>query len=69
MNILLLLIAKAILAAPWTPENSPWNLNQNRTATDPTYYAVNWPNHTYFPSPANWRMPFYTIMPDRYILL
>lgn len=44
-----------------------WNLNTNEAATRPADYAVSYPNHTYHPSPANWRMPFYSFFLDRFV--
>jgi alpha-1,3-glucan synthase len=37
------------------------NLNQAQTAINPLDYDGNWENHEYFPSPSNWRVPFYTV--------
>ena len=37
------------------------NLNQNVSAINPLDYGGTWENHTYHASPANWRMPFYTV--------
>ena len=67
--VILLLCLDLIKGGPWTPENSKWNINQNKAAKDVKDYAVDWPGHVYFPSPQNWRMPFYTIMPDRYKII
>ncbi|EEB07932.1 alpha-1,3-glucan synthase Mok12 [Schizosaccharomyces japonicus yFS275] len=54
-------------AAVWTPENSPWNLNGNHTATSILDYYGEWKGHEYFPSPSNWRtIPFYTIILDKW---
>lgn len=44
-----------------------YNLNQNQTATDVSDYAGAWENHTYFPSPSNWRIPFYTLFLDKFV--
>jgi alpha-1,3-glucan synthase len=44
-----------------------YNLNQNQTATDVSDYAGVWENHTYFPSPSNWRIPFYTLFLDKFV--
>ncbi|KAM7214975.1 alpha-1,3-glucan synthase [Rhypophila decipiens] len=44
-----------------------YNLNQNRVATDPLDYWGERENHTYFPSPVNWRVPVYTLFLDRFI--
>ncbi|TVY41175.1 Cell wall alpha-1,3-glucan synthase, partial [Lachnellula occidentalis] len=42
------------------------NLNQNETAINPLDFNGSWDNHTYYPSPSNWRMPFYTVFLDKY---
>ncbi|KAJ9317012.1 CAZyme family GH13 [Paecilomyces variotii] len=44
-----------------------YNLNKNQTATDPVYYWGEWENHTFFPSPDNWRFPVYTLFIDRFV--
>ncbi len=44
-----------------------FNLNENRTAVDPVDYWGEWDNHTYNPSPSNWRFPFYTLFLDRFV--
>lgn len=44
-----------------------YNLNENKTATNPADYWGTWPDHTYFPSPENWRFPFYTLFLDRFV--
>ena len=44
-----------------------YNLNQNDTAVNPLDYNGRWENHSYTPSPTNWRFPFYTLFLDRYV--
>jgi len=51
----------------YDPEFVDYNLNQNKTATDPLDYSGSWPDHIYTPSPVNWRFPFYTIFLDRFV--
>jgi alpha-1,3-glucan synthase len=48
-------------------EQVRWNLNQNKTAVQPVDYWGEWKNHTYHPSPINWRFPFYALTLDRYV--
>lgn len=55
-----------VLGLKYDPTQSSWNLNQNDTASDPLDYWGEWANHTYHPSPDNWRVPFYTLALDRY---
>jgi alpha-1,3-glucan synthase len=52
-------------SAPLTLLNQEYNLNQVPDVVDPTAYGANW-NHLYFPSPVNWRFPFYTLFLDRW---
>lgn len=51
----------------WDPEHIGYNLNENEEATHPTDYWGEWKNHTYHPSPSNWRFPFYVLTIDRYV--
>jgi alpha-1,3-glucan synthase len=51
----------------YDPAFEDYNLNQNPTAVHPVDYWGEWENHTYHPSPDNWRFPFYTITLDRYV--
>lgn len=48
-----------------------YNLNRNRTATNPLDYwgsrQDDEPDFKYAESPTNWRMPFYTIFLDRFV--
>jgi alpha-1,3-glucan synthase len=64
LQLFLISIARALI---YTPEEVGFNLNENKTATDPMDYWGEWPNHDYFPSPANWRMPFYSLFLDRFV--
>ncbi|KZF26426.1 glycosyltransferase family 5 protein [Xylona heveae TC161] len=57
-------------ALRYDPEQIHWNLNQNSSATDPMNYWGSWEDqekHDYYPSPENWRFPFYTIFLDRFV--
>lgn len=57
----------AISALRWHPDHVGYNLNENVTATHPRDYWGEWDNHTYHPSPKNWRFPFYMLTIDRYV--
>ena len=64
----MLLTASAPFAAasPWSPQNSPWNVNLN-PGSDPASYYGGWSNHVYFPSPDDWRkVPVYQFITDRF---
>jgi alpha-1,3-glucan synthase len=60
-------IASAIHALQYDPTMVQWNLNQAQHADDPMDYWGEWHNHTYNPSPENWRFPFYTLMLDKWV--
>ncbi|EPY53741.1 alpha-1,3-glucan synthase Mok13 [Schizosaccharomyces cryophilus OY26] len=61
-----LLTGYETLAARFDEREVPWNLNQNREAVDPLEYWGEWENHRFFPSPDDWRVPFYTIILDKW---
>ena len=62
-----LFTSRLVHALAYDPAYVPWNLNQAQNAQNPLEYAGQWPDHTYFPSPDNWRIPFYTLMLDRWV--
>ena len=51
----------------YDPEQVGWNLNENQAAVNPLDYWGEWDNHTFNPSPTNWRFPFYIVTLDRYV--
>lgn len=57
----------AVRALRWSPDHVGYNLNENKTATHPRDYWGEWANHSYHPSPRNWRFPFYVLTIDRYL--
>eukprot|EP00442_Polarella_glacialis_P024641 CAMPEP_0115122638 /NCGR_PEP_ID=MMETSP0227-20121206/46955_1 /TAXON_ID=89957 /ORGANISM="Polarella glacialis, Strain CCMP 1383" /LENGTH=3177 /DNA_ID=CAMNT_0002524635 /DNA_START=126 /DNA_END=9659 /DNA_ORIENTATION=+ len=60
------LLARLAAAAPWTQENGPWNVNFE-TEYKPNQYRGSWENHTYFPSPEDWRsISVYQLLTDRF---
>lgn len=68
-HTLLLLVSACvagIYALQFDASQATWNLNQNESATSPLDYWGEWENHTFTPSPDNWRVPFYTLSLDRY---
>lgn len=73
MRLQLLLRSLAVLLTPissalrYDPEEVGFNLNENKTATEPLSYWGEWENHTFYPSPLNWRVPFYTLFLDRFV--
>ena len=64
--ILLLLVARAC-ALRYDPSQIAYNVNTNQTADSPINYWGEWQNHTFNPSPSNWRLPFYTVLLDRFV--
>ncbi|KAL8992258.1 MAG: hypothetical protein Q9169_007241 [Polycauliona sp. 2 TL-2023] len=66
-SLLPTLLTCLVSALHFDPDQISWNLNQNRTATAPLDYSGKWENHTFQPSPDNWRFPFYTITIDKFI--
>ncbi|KAL8859588.1 MAG: hypothetical protein Q9178_003987 [Gyalolechia marmorata] len=64
---LLALLPYATSALRWSPEHVGYNLNENQEAIAPTDYWGEWKNHTYHPSPSNWRFPFYVATIDRFV--
>jgi alpha-1,3-glucan synthase len=63
----LLVFACTVTALRYDPAHEGWNLNENVDAVDPMDYWGEWDNHTYHPSPKNWRFPFYVLTLDRFI--
>ena len=67
MTLLLLIQIIISNALRYDPDQVGYNLNENKSAVDPKDYWGEWANHTYHPSPANWRFPFYALNIDRYV--
>ncbi|KAL9049938.1 MAG: hypothetical protein Q9162_006938 [Coniocarpon cinnabarinum] len=64
---LLALLPHATTALKWQADEAPWNLNQNPNADHPTAYWGEWQDHSFHPSPQNWRFPFYALTQDRFV--
>ena len=60
-------LAVTAICWPYDESLTDFNLNENKKATNPAEYRGEWPNHTYFPSPENWRFPIYTLFLDRFV--
>ncbi|KAK4145101.1 glycosyltransferase [Dichotomopilus funicola] len=75
LHILLLTLAATtttfVSALRFDASQVDYNLNRNRTATNPLDYwgsrQDDEPDFKYAESPTNWRMPFYTIFLDRFV--
>ncbi|KAL8689434.1 MAG: hypothetical protein Q9218_004894 [Villophora microphyllina] len=65
--VLFAALVTSCLALRYDPAQVAFNLNENTTATDPAQYWGQWHDHTYHPSPSNWRFPFYTLFLDRFV--
>lgn len=65
-GLLLFIYSSGVLALRYDAQEILYNLNTNESATDPLDYWGTWDNHTFNPSPSNWRMPMYTLMLDRF---
>ena len=63
----LILLIVTVGALRYDPLQKAFNVNTNQTANDPIEYWGEWENHTFNPSPSNWRVPFYTILLDRFV--
>lgn len=66
-GFLLSLLASTGLSLRYDPAEADYNLNTNQAAVNPLDYSGEWEGHTFNPSPANWRFPFYTFFLDRFV--
>jgi alpha-1,3-glucan synthase len=60
-------LAVSVFSLRYDPDHVGWNLNLNESAVNPLDYWGEWENHTFHPSPRNWRIPFYVLTVDRYV--
>jgi alpha-1,3-glucan synthase len=67
LGALLLCSARFAQCLRYDPNETDWNLNTNQAATNPLDYSGTWQDHTFYPSPENWRFPFYTLFLDRFV--
>jgi alpha-1,3-glucan synthase len=65
--LFLFCLITSTLSLRYDPAHEGWNLNLNQSATDPLDYWGEWENHTFHPSPKNWRFPYYVLTLDRYV--
>lgn len=63
----LLLVVATVCALRYDASQNAYNVNTNQTAKSPIDYWGEWENHTFNPSPSNWRLPFYTVLLDRFV--
>ncbi|KAK5244673.1 Cell wall alpha-1,3-glucan synthase ags1, partial [Exophiala xenobiotica] len=62
-----LAIVAIVSALRYEEDQILWNLNEKVDATNPVDYFGEWTNHTFHPSPTNWRFPFYSLNLDRFV--
>jgi hypothetical protein len=67
VGFLLAILATQVLSLRYDPREEAYNLNTNEHALHPLDYTGQWENHTFYPSPDNWRFPFYTLFLDRFV--
>jgi alpha-1,3-glucan synthase len=65
--LLLALGGRVTHSLRYDPNYATHNLNQAQHATVPLDYDGMWDNHTFQPSPDNWRFPVYTLFLDRFV--
>jgi alpha-1,3-glucan synthase len=67
LRVLFFVLCFTASALRYDPAYVQYNLNENKTATNPIDYWGEWKGHEYTPSPSNWRFPFYTLFLDRFV--
>ena len=67
LGYLLILAADLVASLRFDAGEVGYNLNENKTAINPLDYWGEWTDHSFHPSPSNWRFPFYTIFLDRFV--
>ena len=67
LGALLLCSSRFARSLRYDPNETDYNLNTNQAATNPLDYSGTWQDHTFYPSPENWRFPFYTLFLDRFV--
>jgi alpha-1,3-glucan synthase len=66
-HLLLTLLVVTVSSLRYEQREERYNLNTNKNARSPFEYTGQRDDHTYHPSPSNWRFPFYTLFLDRYV--
>ena len=64
--LLLPLLFAGVCPLRYDSSQTAYNINFNQTAQEATNYWGEWQNHTFHPSPSNWRLPCYTVLLDRF---
>lgn len=66
-SCIFLLLVGSVCALRYDSSQISYNINTNETASSPLDYWGEWGNHSFNPSPSNWRIPFYTVLLDRFV--
>ncbi|ORY54718.1 alpha-1,3-glucan synthase [Pseudomassariella vexata] len=61
-----LVLVSVVSGLKYDPQYEGYNLNENDT-DNPLEYWGKWEDHDFYPSPENWRLPFYTLFLDRFV--
>ena len=61
-----LLLAVKVCSLRYDSTQVAYNINSNHSAHDALHYWGEWQDHQFNPSPSNWRLPFYTVLLDRF---
>lgn len=67
LGALLLCSSRLGQSLRYDPSQADYNLNTNQAAISPLEYSGTWQDHTFQPSPDNWRFPFYGLFLDRFV--
>jgi alpha-1,3-glucan synthase len=67
LSLLFAFLVASVFSLKYDPKEVDYNLNNNQNAQNPVDYTGEWRDHTYHPSPSNWRFPFYTLFLDRFV--
>jgi alpha-1,3-glucan synthase len=67
ISSIFILYLSFVKSLKYDPRYKGYNLNENQTASNPLDYWGEWNTHSFFPSPVNWRFPFYTLFLDRFV--
>lgn len=67
LPLIFALLPRLCLGLRFEQQYVNYNLNQNRSAIESKDYGGTWQNHSFHPSPSNWRMPTFVLTIDRFI--
>ena len=67
LSLITLLIIGPVSGLQFEQQYVDYNLNENEAAVEGKDFSGKWDNHTFHPSPSNWRMPTFVLTIDRFI--